>query len=86
MNYDSKHQALKYHRELFSSLYDVEADKTSSSGYDRQAPTGHLTSSSECGILEGRAPQPSPSVTLCYKSGVHGPPIPRSDFSGEIHV
>jgi hypothetical protein len=54
MNYDSKHQALKYHRELFSSLYDVEADKTSSSGYDRQAPTGHLTSSSECGILEVR--------------------------------
>lgn len=44
MNYDSKHQALKYHRELFSSLCDIEADKTSSSEYDRQVPTGHLTS------------------------------------------
>ena len=44
MNCDNKHEALRYHRELFSSLYDVEVDKTSSSEYDRQAPTGHLTS------------------------------------------
>ena len=57
MNYDSKHQALKYHRELFSSLYDVEVDKTSSSEYDQQAPTGHLTPGSECGILEVRPPR-----------------------------
>lgn len=56
MNYDSKHQALKYHRELFSSLYDVEVDKTSSSEYDRQAPTGHLTRDSGCAILEVRPP------------------------------
>lgn len=54
MNYDSKHQALRYHRELFSSLYDIEVDKTSSSEHDRQAPTGHLTSPSGCGILEVR--------------------------------
>lgn len=62
MNYDSKHQALKYHRELFSSLYDVEADKTSSSEYDQQAPTGHLTRVSECGILEVRPPPRHPRM------------------------
>ncbi len=61
MSCDSKHQALKYHRELFSSLYDVEVDKSSYSEYDRQAPTGRLTPGSECGILEVR-----PQAPRCY--------------------
>lgn len=48
MKFDSKQQALKYHREFFSSLYDVDT-YSSTQGVP---PATLLTPGSECGILE----------------------------------
>jgi hypothetical protein len=62
MNYDSKQLALAYHREFFSSLYDLELDKDRGLG-STEAPTAcHLTPDLGCGTLEGRATLPPPRL------------------------
>lgn len=68
MNYDSKQLALAYHREFFSSLYDLELDKDRGLG-SVGAPTAcRLTSPSGRVTLEGKPPE-HPRVTLCYTLG-----------------
>ena len=81
MKFDSKQLALAYHREFFSSLYDVEGTVQSPPEvpHDR-----HLTPAPGCGTLEGRVPQALLGVTLCYRPA-HGVGWPEVQVKG-LHL